>query len=89
MLAKQYSFFLSVFSLWPQGALAIFNLFIQSGCSSQNRVVSDGTKPTLKICNCNVGGIHNPIKRKKCLSFLKKEQVHSSYKKHTYLQMNT
>lgn len=41
------------------------------------------TKSTLKICSWNVGGIHNPIKRKKC--FLKKEQVHIALLQETHL----
>ncbi len=45
-----------------------------SSTSSQN------PKPTLKICSWNVRGIHNPIKRKKkILSFLKKEHVHIAH----------
>ena len=45
-------------------------------------------RPTLKICSWNVGGIHNPIKRKKILSFLKKERVHIALLQETHLSAN-
>lgn len=39
----------------------------------------------LKVCSWNVGGIHSPIKRKKILSFLKKEKVHVALLQETHL----
>ena len=42
-------------------------------------------RPTLKLCSWNVRGIHNPIKRKKILSFLKKEHVHIALLQETHL----
>ena len=49
-------------------------------------MVSD--KATLKICSWNVRGIHNPIKRKKSLSVLKKEHVHIAMLQETDLSIN-
>lgn len=51
-------------------------------------MTSDSTKPALKICSWNVGGIHNPIKRKKILSFLKKEGAHIALLQETHLSAN-
>lgn len=45
-------------------------------------------RSALKICSWNVGGVHNPIKRKKMLSFLKKEQVHVALLQETHLSNN-
>ena len=45
-------------------------------------------KATLNICSWNVRGIHNPIKRKKILSFLKKEHVHIAMLQGTHLSVN-
>ena len=40
----------------------------------------------IKFCTLNVKGIHHPIKRKKILSFLKKDKVQiSSYIQETHL----
>lgn len=39
----------------------------------------------LNVCTWNVGGIHNPIKRRKILSFLKKEKVHVALLQETHL----
>lgn len=47
-------------------------------------MVSD--KPTLKIRSWNMRGIHKPIKRKKILSFLKKE--HRALLQETHLSTN-
>lgn len=58
------------------------------GCFSQYKMTSDSTKPALKICSWNVGGIHNPIKRKKILSFLKKEGAHIALLQETHLSAN-
>ena len=41
-------------------------------------------RPTLKMCSWNVGGVHNPIKRKKILSSLKKEHVHIALLQETH-----
>lgn len=61
---------------------------IQQGCFLQHKMTSDSTKSALKICSWNVGGIHNPIKRKKILSFLKKEHVHTALLQETHLSAN-
>ena len=39
----------------------------------------------IKFCTLNVKGIHHPIKRKKILSFLKKDKVQIAYIQETHL----
>uniref|UniRef100_A0AAQ6AKY8 Reverse transcriptase domain-containing protein n=1 Tax=Amphiprion ocellaris TaxID=80972 RepID=A0AAQ6AKY8_AMPOC len=40
---------------------------------------------SLKVCSWNVGGIHSPIKRKKILNYLKKENIHVALLQETHL----
>lgn len=43
------------------------------------------TLSSLKICSWNVNGIHTPIKRRKVLTYLKKEGVHIALLQETHL----
>ncbi len=40
---------------------------------------------TLKICTWNVNGIHTPIKQRKVLNYLQREQVHVALLQETHL----
>lgn len=43
------------------------------------------TVPLLKLCSWNVNGIHTPIKRRKVLTYLRKEGVHIALLQETHL----
>ncbi len=42
-------------------------------------------KSILNICSWNVKGVQNPVKRKKILNYLKKEQIHIAFLQETHL----